>query len=155
MKECRMDKLPFYKTKTLEQMTPEEWESLCDGCGLCCLQKLEDEDTGEIFVTAVGCRLLDAKTCQCSDYQNRKSIVPDCLYLDIEMVRSVRWLPETCAYKLVDEGKDLPSWHHLVSHNRESVHEALISARDKIFVHEDDLISDEDYLDYIIGPING
>ena len=154
-KDCNVDKAPFYKVKTLDEMTPEEWESLCDGCGLCCLQKLEDEDNGEIYVTAVACQLLDANTCRCSDYQNRKSLVPDCLYLDVEMVRSVRWLPETCAYKLIDEGKDLPFWHHLVTHDKESVHKAHISAHDKILVHEDDLNSEDDYLDYIIGPING
>ncbi|WP_297323046.1 YcgN family cysteine cluster protein [uncultured Bartonella sp.] len=144
----------FYKTKTLEQMTTAEWESLCDGCGLCCLQKLEDEDTGDIFVTAVACRLLDAETCQCSDYLHRKSIVPDCLQLDIAMVRSVRWLPKTCAYKLVDGGEELPNWHYLISHSRNSVHQAHISARDKIMIHEDEIRLQDDYLNYIIGPVD-
>lgn len=149
-----MEILPFYKTTTLEEMTRAEWESLCDGCGLCCLQKLEDEDSGEIFLTSVACRLLDATTCQCSDYKNRKSIVPECLRLNIKMVRTVHWLPKSCAYKLIDQGKDLPEWHHLLSHSKNSIHQAHMSARDKILAHEDDIKTDEDYLDYIIGPID-
>lgn len=146
--------VPFWKTKTLEQLTNAEWESLCDGCGLCCLHKLEDEDTGEIFATGVACRLLDANTCRCSNYPNRKSIVPDCIQLDIKTVRSVRWLPKTCAYKMIDNGEDLQWWHPLVSGNHKTVHEAHISACDYIRVHEDALRSEEDYLDYITGPIN-
>lgn len=146
--------MPFWKTKRLEQLTNAEWESLCDGCGLCCLHKLEDEDTGEIYATSVACKLLNAETCQCADYPNRKSIVPDCIRLDIKTIRSVRWLPKTCAYKLIDQGKDLEWWHPLVSENAKTVHEAHISAHDKIRIHEDALESDEDYLNYLEGPIN-
>lgn len=146
--------MPFWKTKRLEQLTNAEWESLCDGCGVCCLHKLEDEDTGEIYATSVACKLLNAETCQCADYANRKSIVPDCIKLDIKTIRSVHWLPKTCAYKLIDQGKDLEWWHPLVSGNAKTVHEANVSARNKIRIHEDALESDEDYLNYLEGPIN-
>ncbi|RUW12371.1 YcgN family cysteine cluster protein, partial [Mesorhizobium sp. M1A.F.Ca.IN.022.05.2.1] len=98
---------PFWKTKTLEAMTPDEWESLCDGCGKCCLSKLEDEDTGEIYWTSVGCRLFDAEKCLCSDYANRLARVPDCVGLTPQNVRTITWLPKTCAYRLVAEGHDL------------------------------------------------
>src|SRR5262245_5363391 len=105
----------FWKTKTLETMTGAEWESLCDGCGKCCLSKLEDEDSGEIHWTTVGCKLLDPATCQCGDYANRKSLVPDCVQLTPETVRTINWLPTTCAYRLLAEGHELYWWHHLVS----------------------------------------
>ena len=98
---------PFWKTKTLEEMSAAEWESLCDGCGKCCLSKLEDEDTGEIHFTSVGCRLFNADTCRCSDYANRLAQVPDCVGLTPDNVRTISWLPSTCAYRLVAEGHDL------------------------------------------------
>ena len=107
--------LPFWKRKTLETMTPEEWESLCDGCAKCCLHKLEYEDTGEIAHTNVACRLLDLETARCSNYAKRKRLVPDCLKLTAKDVRRLPWLPATCAYRLVSEGKDLPEWHPLVT----------------------------------------
>jgi uncharacterized protein len=120
---------PFWKTKSLEQMTDSEWESLCDGCGRCCLSKLEDDDTGEIHFTHVGCRLLDGQTCRCRDYANRSAQVEDCVRLTPENVRELTWLPPTCGYKLVAEGRDLYWWHPLVSGDAETVHIAGISVR--------------------------
>lgn len=120
---------PFWKFLTLEQMSREQWESLCDGCARCCLHKLEDEDTGEVHYTSVVCSLLDMGACRCSRYRERSRLVPDCLVLDPSRVRSLDWLPETCAYRLVREGKDLPGWHPLVSGDPETVHTAGVSVR--------------------------
>jgi uncharacterized protein len=120
---------PFWQTKTLVQMTPKEWESLCDGCGKCCLNKIEFEDTGEIAFTNVACKLLDLHSCQCSNYANRKKFVPDCVKLSPRTIKSVAWLPATCAYRLIGEGKDLFDWHPLVSGDAETVHAAGISMR--------------------------
>jgi uncharacterized cysteine cluster protein YcgN (CxxCxxCC family) len=133
------DALPFWQAKSLEDMSASEWESLCDGCARCCLVKLEDEDTAEIHFTDIGCALLDAKSCRCLDYRRRKQRVPDCVKLTPAAVRSLSWLPVTCAYRLVAEGKDLPDWHPLVSGSPESVHEAGVSVRDKVTVSECDL----------------
>ncbi len=120
---------PFWRTKTLREMTEAEWESLCDGCGRCCLNKLEDWDTGAIAWTNVACTLLDTESCRCRDYPGRSQIVPDCIRLTPEEVESLHWLPPTCAYRLVDEGSDLPWWHPLVSGDPDTVHEAGISVR--------------------------
>ncbi len=109
---------PFWKTKTLEEMTREEWESLCDGCGRCCLVKLEDEDTAEVYLTRLACGLLDVRTCRCKDYANRFQKMPDCLEIDVKKARELKWLPTTCAYRMVDEGRDLAWWHPLVSGTR-------------------------------------
>ena len=125
---CPMsDTKPFWKTKNLVEMTREEWESLCDGCGRCCLNKLEDEDTGEFLYTRAACKLLDLKTCQCSDYPNRAARVPDCVTLTPKNVGELGWLPQTCAYRLLDEGKSLAWWHPLVSGRAETVVEAGIT----------------------------
>jgi uncharacterized cysteine cluster protein YcgN (CxxCxxCC family) len=110
-------------------MTAAEWEALCDGCGRCCLIKLEDEDTGDIAVTRLACRLLDIGTCRCSDYENRQAHVEDCVKLTPGDVRRLSWLPETCAYRLIDEGQELRWWHPLVSGKPESIHDAGISVR--------------------------
>jgi len=120
---------PFWQAKSLEEMTPHEWESLCDGCGRCCLNKLEDWDTGEIAWTNVGCQLLDGESCRCRDYDNRQATVPDCVSLDVATVRSIGWLPPSCAYRLVAEGSDLYWWHHLVSGDPDTVHQAGVSVR--------------------------
>jgi hypothetical protein len=121
--------MSFWKTKTLAEMTPAEWESLCDGCGRCCLVKLEDEDTGRIHFTDVACKLFNGETCRCSDYRNRTKKVPDCVKLTPENVGTLNWLPKTCAYRLIDEGKPLAWWHPLVSGRAETVIEAGVSMR--------------------------
>ena len=120
---------PFWKTKALEEMTALEWESLCDGCGRCCLLKLEDEDTGNILLTRLACKLLNTTSCQCSDYANRFARVHDCLTVDVAAVRTVQWLPKSCGYRLVAEGRDLYWWHPLISGSGDTVHQAGISVR--------------------------
>jgi len=124
-----MSDRPFWETKPLRAMNRAEWESLCDGCGKCCLNKLEDEDTGEIFATNVACKLLDRRTAQCSDYKNRKARVPDCVRLTPAALERIEWLPSTCAYLLLHRGEGLPEWHPLVTGDPESVHRAGISVR--------------------------
>jgi uncharacterized cysteine cluster protein YcgN (CxxCxxCC family) len=141
---------PFWKTKPLEAMSRPEWESLCDGCGKCCMAKLEDEDTGEIYWTTVGCRLFDAGTCRCSDYKHRLAKVADCVKLTPANVRTISWLPASCAYRLVAEGKDLYWWHPLVSGNADTVHEAGISVRGRVTASESDLSAPEDYFDHMV-----
>lgn len=120
---------PFWKAKSLEEMTGEEWESLCDGCGRCCLHKLRDEETERLSFTNVACRLLDLKSCRCSHYADRARLVGDCVSLTPETVREIDWLPPSCAYRLLAEGKDLAWWHPLVSGDPKTVHEAGVSVR--------------------------
>lgn len=121
----------FWKHKTLGDMTNAEWESLCDGCALCCLHKLEDEDTGEIFFTDVACKLLDTSTCRCTDYRARAKKVKSCLVLKPDEPDVFAWLPGTCAYRLLADGKELPEWHPLLTGDPDSVHDAGISAKGK------------------------
>jgi hypothetical protein len=135
---------PFWRTKTLGAMTRAEWESLCDGCGRCCLHKLRDAETERLVWTEVACRLLDTSTCQCSDYANRKARVPDCVKLTPKRVASIDWLPPTCAYRLLAEGRDLPAWHPLRSGDPDSVHRAHVSVRDRA-VRERDAGALEDH----------
>jgi uncharacterized cysteine cluster protein YcgN (CxxCxxCC family) len=139
----------FWKTKALEEMTGSEWESLCDGCGRCCLEKLEDEDTGKIYFTQISCRLLDANLCACKDYPNRHSKVPDCVRLTPQNVRTLNWLPPSCAYRLVAEGKDLHWWHPLISGDPDTVHQAGVSVRGRVAGSESD-IAQEDWEDHIV-----
>ena len=141
---------PFWKTKTLEEMIRDEWESLCDGCGKCCLAKLEDADTGEIHWTSVGCRLFDAEKCRCGDYANRLQRVSDCVGLTPQNVRTIAWLPQSCAYRLVAEGRDLEWWHPLISDSPETVHEAGISMRGRITANETDMADEDAYLDHVL-----
>lgn len=134
---------PFWKVKTLEQMTRREWESLCDGCGRCCLEKLENRKTGKVFFTSVACRYLDTDTCRCKAYERRRQAAPWCLILSWRLIPKIRWLPRTCAYRLLSEKKELAWWHPLVSGDPNTVREAGIWVGGKIvsseYVHPDDL----------------
>jgi uncharacterized protein len=137
----------FWKNYTLAELNTAEWEALCDGCGLCCLIKLEDEDTQEVAYTKVACKLLDCTSAQCSDYPNRMQHVPDCIQLTPEKLETIHWLPSTCGYRRVKEGKSLPTWHHLMTGSRESILSARKSAAGRcvseIDVDEDEI---EDYI---------
>lgn len=126
------NKKKFWETTPMEEMTTRQWESLCDGCGRCCLEKLEDEDTGEVFYTSVACRFLNIEICRCSVYEKRAALASECLFLTPEKARTIDWLPATCAYRLLAEGKPLEWWHPLVSGDPDTIHQAGISVRDKI-----------------------
>jgi uncharacterized protein len=119
----------YWEDVPLDQLDRAQWESLCDGCGKCCLHKLEDDETGKIYPTNVACRLLDRRTARCSDYRNRLAHVPDCIRLTPAKVQTMDWLPETCAYVCRAEGRQLPEWHHLNTGDPESVHRAGASVR--------------------------
>lgn len=133
----------------LETLTPSQWEALCDGCGRCCLVKLEDEDTGKVHFTDIGCRLLDGTSCACRNYPQRQSLVPDCIALTPEKLRDLTWLPPTCAYRLVGEGRDLMWWHYLKSGSRATVHEAGVSVQGRLQGQEDEFEVD-DFIDHIV-----
>jgi len=122
------DGKPFWE-KPLSELDRGQWEALCDGCGRCCLHKLEDEETGVLYPTNVACKLLDRRTGGCRDYKNRKRIVDDCVKLDPNKLGTLDWLPDSCAYRLRAQGEPLPSWHYLISGSRETVHEAGQSTR--------------------------
>ena len=128
--------MSFWKDKTLAQMSPAEWESLCDGCGKCCLHKIR-EASGELKLTTVACRLLDTQTCRCSNYLRRKALVPDCVVLTPTTVCEINWLPETCAYRLLAAGRELPVWHPLLTGDPASVHAAGISVRGRAISERD------------------
>ncbi|MEP4247920.1 YcgN family cysteine cluster protein [Tateyamaria sp.] len=139
----------FWEKKSLAQMNDAEWEALCDGCGKCCLNKLEDEDSGEVALTRVACRLLDDASCRCAHYDNRHQFVPDCIVLKPSNIEShLYWMPQTCAYRLLHEGKPLAEWHPLVSGSPETVHEAGVSMRNQTVSEYD--VADDDWEDHII-----
>nr|WP_256371438.1 YcgN family cysteine cluster protein [Stappia sp. ES.058] len=140
--------MPFWRAKSLDRMTDVEWESVCDGCGRCCLNKLEDWDTGEVVWTSLSCTLLDQHSCRCGDYDNRLAKVPDCLPLTPETVPQLTWLPPTCGYRLISEGRDLYWWHPLVSGDPDTVHAAGISVRGRTY--PEDGIELEDYENFVV-----
>jgi uncharacterized cysteine cluster protein YcgN (CxxCxxCC family) len=144
------DEPPFWKRKSLEELNLAEWESLCDGCGRCCLVKLEEEKSGKIHFTDVACKLFNAKTCRCTDYAHRRRRVHDCIKLTPAKVRTLSWLPPSCAYRLIAEGRDLAWWHPLVSGSQTSVHEAGVSVRRRIDVSETE-VELADYPDHVVA----
>ena len=146
------DKQTFWETKALADMSREEWESLCDGCGRCCLHKLEDIDTGLYFYTDVACRLLNRETCRCSNYAERRSLVKDCVMITLDNSEQFDWLPVSCAYRRLFEGKPLEWWHPLVSGTPDSVHKAGISVRKRTVSEE--TVSQEELEDHIISWID-
>ncbi|MBS0362483.1 MAG: YcgN family cysteine cluster protein [Proteobacteria bacterium] len=138
---------PFWRRKRLTEMTVAEWESLCDGCGLCCLVRFEDEDSGEVIPTRVHCQLFDAGACVCTDYANRQQYVPDCVKLTPGNIEKLAWMPKSCAYRRLHEGRDLADWHPLISGDPESVHRAGVSVRGQT-INEKVLREPEDALDF-------
>jgi uncharacterized cysteine cluster protein YcgN (CxxCxxCC family) len=130
------DSAPFWQRKTLAEMTKAEWESLCDGCGKCCLHKIREDDNS-VKLTNVACRLLNTQSCRCTNYPARKRLVPDCIVLKPKDLSEIDWLPKTCAYRLVADGKDLPDWHPLVSGDPETVHSARISVSGRCISERD------------------
>jgi len=137
------DTLPFWQNTSLEEMTAAQWEYLCDGCGICCLEKLEDAETGVVEYTAVACRHLDTASCRCRIYDRRHELNADCIRMTAQTLKTLHWLPDTCAYRRLAEGRNLPSWHPLVTGNPESVHRQGVGIRDRVlsalYVHPDDL----------------
>jgi len=139
---------PFWQRKTLAELSPPEWEALCDGCGQCCRHKLEDADTGEVYPTKIACQLLDTQSCRCTDYANRHQTVPECIELTSKSISRYHWLPETCAYRRLAEGKDLDWWHPLVSGDPNTVHTAGISVQGQL-INELDLAANAELEDYL------
>ncbi|WP_321364496.1 YcgN family cysteine cluster protein [uncultured Celeribacter sp.] len=139
----------FWETVPLAKMSEEEWEALCDGCGKCCLNKIEDADTGEVYLTRVACRLLDDQSCQCGQYEIRKNLVPECIRLTPENIDShAYWMPTTCAYRLLWKGRPLPDWHPLLTGDPESVHAAGVSVRGRTVPEFE--VDEDDWEDHII-----
>ena len=142
----------YWERVPLKSMTPKEWEALCDGCGRCCLNKLEDPDTSEVALTRVACRLFDDETCRCAQYEVRKNLVPECISLTQKTIEEhAYWLPNTCAYKLLWQGKALYDWHPLISGRAESVDEAGVSVKG-LTVPEFD-VDEDDWEDHIIEDL--
>jgi uncharacterized cysteine cluster protein YcgN (CxxCxxCC family) len=148
----RADLPPRFWERPLSSLTPREWEALCDGCGKCCLNKLEDADTGEVFFTKVGCRLLDGESCRCGQYEMRKSFVPECVVLTPKTLPDIAyWMPSTCAYRLRHEGKSLPDWHPLLTGDPDSTHKAGMSVRGWTIPEFE--VPEEDWEDHIIEDL--
>ncbi|MGB8842369.1 MAG: YcgN family cysteine cluster protein [Aliidongia sp.] len=143
-----MTEQPFWRRKALTEMTDAEWESLCDGCGKCCLVKLQDEDTGTILHTDVGCYLLDAHGCRCRRYKDRQTLVPDCVKVTPDNIGDLAFMPTTCAYRLLAEGQELQWWHHLVSGRRDTIHKAGMSVRHRVISEEE--VEEEDLPNHIV-----
>lgn len=142
----------FWNSTPLSELSDEQWESLCDGCGKCCLHKLQDEDTDEVFYTRVACRLLDTRSGGCSDYQNRFSRVPDCMNIRALTADQFAWLPDTCAYRLRHDNQPLPDWHPLISGNQHSVHKDNNAIRGRVI--SEDEVAEVDLEDHVITWIN-
>ncbi|MFQ3231177.1 YcgN family cysteine cluster protein [Reinekea sp.] len=140
----------FWQKKTLQQMSKSEWESLCDGCGKCCLQKLEDEEDDSVYYTSVVCQYMTDE-CRCSEYENRQKLVPNCVWLTPDDVDSFFWLPSTCAYRLIAEGKPLPSWHPLVCGDPQRIHAVNVSVTSLDLVRDHE-IAEEEWQNYVIAP---
>lgn len=140
---------PFWRRKSLAEMTQQEWESLCDGCGKCCLVKLEDIDTGDLYHSRVACRLLDTATCRCTNYAERQRFVPDCVVLTPENILDLPWIPASCAYRKLAEGEQLEWWHPLISGDPQTVRQAGISAAGHIISEVS--VDESDVEDYLIG----
>ncbi len=139
----------FWRQKRLDKLSPKEWEALCDGCGKCCLNKLEDADTGAVALTRVACRLFDDSTCRCGQYQTRHQTVPECITLTPRNIaRNAYWMPDSCAYKRLWEGHDLPEWHPLVTGRSDSVHDAGVSVIGQTV--SEATVDEEDWEDHII-----
>lgn len=138
----------FWETKTLAEMSEQEWEALCDGCAQCCLQKLEDEDSGEVFYTRLACRLLDQETGVCKNYPKRFELVSDCMKVRLEDIDEFHWLPYSCAYRTLAEGRKLQRWHPLISGSHETVHSAGVSIRGRVI--SEDSVPEEDWEEHII-----
>lgn len=139
----------FWEEKSLDEMNDSEWEALCDGCARCCLIKLEDEDTGQIVTSDVHCKLMNKSDCSCTQYTERQVLVPDCIKLTPQNVREISWMPVTCAYRRLLEGKGLAWWHPLVSGTSETVHQAGISVKDRAVSEE--LVGEYEWEDHIVG----
>ncbi len=138
----------WWETVPLKDMSEDQWEALCDGCAKCCLVKLEDEDTGEIAYTRLHCKLLDAETCRCSNYESRKQFVPDCVKLTPDNLGALKWMPKTCAYRLIHEGKPLEDWHPLISGEQSSVHRQDHSIMGRTV--SEDTVFEGDEFDWIV-----
>ena len=147
-----MSARPFWQVKPLAEMSVAVWESLCDGCGLCCLVRFEDEATGEVTPTRVACRLFDPHACRCRDYARRREQVPDCIKLTPGNLSALPWMPKSCAYRRLNEGRGLAPWHPLVSGDPESVHAAGVSIRDQT-ISEDSLDDPDDALAFVAADL--
>lgn len=142
----------FWETKTLQEMTTDEWESLCDGCGLCCLQKLEDDEDNAVYYTRIACKLLDVNTCRCTRYAERKDYVPDCIQLTPEDTADFHWLPPTCAYRCLSEGKTLSEWHPLLTGDPETTIKSGITMAGKM--RSETEVAENEWEDYLIFRVD-